>query len=156
MAEAAKLTIRDARLEDAPVLAALMTELGYPTEPKNMSAGLNRVLADPAFRALVTVCPEGKVVGFAGFRVGPTFEGDALEGEIVALVVDPGYRSQGVGALIVQAGEEWVRSRGASSMMLGTRGDRERAHRFYERHRYIEDGVRYRKRLGTSDGGAAS
>jgi ribosomal protein S18 acetylase RimI-like enzyme len=155
MAQVAPLTVRDARLEDAPVLAALMTELGYPTEPKSMSAGLNRVLADPAFRALVAVCPEGKVVGFAGFRVGPTFEGDALEGEIVALVVDPKYRNQGSGAAIVEAGEAWAASRGASSMMLGTRGDRERAHRFYERHAYLEDGLRYRKRLTPKNQGAA-
>lgn len=99
------LTIRDARLDDAPVLAALMTELGHPTTPLSMSSGLNRVLADPAFRTLVAETGERKVVGFAGFRVGPTFEGDVLEGEIVALVVDPTYRGQGVGAVIVTAGD---------------------------------------------------
>ncbi len=147
----ANLTIRDARHEDAPVLAALMTLLGYPTTARGMSAGLNRVLADPAFRTLVAVSAEGKVVGFAGFRVGPTFAGDTLEGEIVALVVDPQHRSVGVGAAIVRAGEEWAVGRGASSMLLGTRGDRERAHRFYEREGFEADGLRYRKPLGHHD-----
>jgi ribosomal protein S18 acetylase RimI-like enzyme len=146
------LTIRDARLEDAPVLAALMTELGYPTTQSDMSRGLNRVLADTAFRTLVAVTPPGEVVGFAGFRVGPTFSGATLEGEIVALVVDPDHRSQGVGAEIVRAGEEWAVSRGASSMMLGTRGDRERSHKFYAREGYAADGLRFRKKLGAHDG----
>jgi ribosomal protein S18 acetylase RimI-like enzyme len=142
------LKVRDARLDDAPALAALMTVLGYPTSPRSMSAGLNRVLADPAFRTLVAETADHRVVGFAGFRVGPTFEGDTLEGEIVALVVDPTHRSQGVGATIVEAGEEWALARGASSMMLGTRGDRRRAQSFYERHGYAADGLRYRKPLG--------
>jgi GNAT superfamily N-acetyltransferase len=146
-----KLTVRDARLEDAQVLAALMTLLGYPTSARGMSAGLNRVLADPAFRTLVAVLPDGRVVGFAGLRVGPTFAGEELEGEIVALVVDPTYRSQGVGAAIVRAGEEWARERGASSMVLGTRGDRERAHRFYAREGYAQDGLRFRKPLGAHE-----
>jgi ribosomal protein S18 acetylase RimI-like enzyme len=143
----APLKVRDARLDDAPALAALMTVLGYPTSPRSMSSGLNRVLADPAFRTLVAETPEHRVVGFAGFRVGPTFEGDVLEGEVVALVVDPTYRSQGVGSEIVTAGEDWARSRGASSMMLGTRGDRRRAQSFYERQGYAADGLRYRKPL---------
>jgi GNAT superfamily N-acetyltransferase len=147
-----QLTIRDARLEDTPVLAALMTVLGYPTSQPDMSRGLNRVLADPAFRTLVAVAPDGKVVGFAGLRVGPTFSGDELEGEIVALVVDPTYRSQGVGAAIVHAGEQWAKERGASSMMLGTRGDRDRAHRFYAREGYTQDGLRFRKPFGPDDG----
>jgi GNAT superfamily N-acetyltransferase len=152
MPDKPKLTIRDARHEDAPVLAALMTVLGYPTQPRNMSAGLNRVLADPAFRTIVAVTADNRVVGFAGFRVGPTFAGDELECEIVALVVEPTYRSQGVGSAIVAAGEEWARSRGASTMMLGTRGDRERAHRFYAREGYSADGLRFRKPLGPTDG----
>ncbi len=150
MGDEMPFTVRDARLEDAPVLAALMTELGYPTSPLDMSAGLNRVLADPAFRTLVAETVERKVVGFAGFRVGPTFEGDVLEGEVVALVVDPDYRSQGVGAVIVTAGEDWALSRGASTMMLGTRGDRVRAQTFYERQGYQADGLRYRKPLGAA------
>ncbi len=152
MAETPKLTIRDARLEDAPVLAALMTVLGYPTEPRNMSAGLNRVLSDPAFRTIVAVATGDKVVGFAGFRVGPTFAGDELECEIVALVVEPTFRSLGVGAAIVKSGEEWAKARGATTMMLGTRGDRERAHLFYAREGYSADGLRFRKPLGADDG----
>ncbi|MGD2133324.1 MAG: GNAT family N-acetyltransferase [Maricaulaceae bacterium] len=156
MTDVKDISIRDARLDDAPVLAALMTELGYPTEPVDMSAGLNNVLANPAFRTIVAEIDDG-VVGFGGFRVGPTFEGDVLEGEIVALIVDPGYRSQGVGAAIVAEGEAWVIERGASSMMLGTRGDRKRAHTFYRREGYVEDGMRYRKNLdpGGPIGGAA-
>jgi len=141
------LSIRSARIDDAPVLAALMTVLGSPTEAASMSAGLNRVLADLTFCTLVAETPGEKVVGFGGFRVGPTFEGDVLEGEIVALIVDPESRGHGVGAAIVAAGEAWASEHGASSMMLGTRGDRLRAHSFYEREGYVEDSVRYRKPL---------
>lgn len=148
-----KLTIRDARLDDAPALAALMTELGYPTEAVDMSAGLNRVLANTAFRTLVAEAENREVVGFGGFRVGPTFEGAVLEGEIVALIVDQDHRSQGVGAAIVAEGEAWAVERGASSMMLGTRGDRARAHSFYVREGYLEDGLRYRKRLPAAESG---
>ena len=152
MSETSDLSVRDARMDDSPALAALMTVLGYPTTPVAMSQGLNRVLADPAFRTLVATRPGGRVVGFAGFHVGPTFAGDELEGEIVALVVERDERSKGVGAAIVRAGEEWAVERGASTMTLGTRGDRERAHSFYEREGYVADGLRYRKPFGADDG----
>jgi len=149
----ASLSIRSARIDDAPVLAALMTVLGSPTEAASMSSGLNRVLSDLTFCTLVAEAADKKVVGFGGFRVGPTFEGDVLEGEIVALIVDPESRGHGVGAAIVAAGEAWAAEHGASSMMLGTRGDRLRAHSFYERAGYVEDSVRYRKPLIASEGG---
>ena len=148
MNEPNELSVRDARIDDAPVLAALMTELGAPTTPIAMSRGLNRVLADPAFRTFVAQDLRTNVVGMGGFRVGPSFEGDVLEGEVIVLVVDPHYRGQGVGAALIQAGEAWALERGASSMSLVTRGDAERAQTFYDREGYVEDGLRYRKPLG--------
>jgi len=67
----ASLSIRSARIDDAPVLAALMTVLGSPTEAASMSSGLNRVLSDLTFCTLVAEAADKKVVGFGGFRCTP-------------------------------------------------------------------------------------
>ena len=39
--------IREAQLEDAVAVAALITQLGYETTPEEMSTRLNRLLSDP-------------------------------------------------------------------------------------------------------------
>jgi hypothetical protein len=54
--------IRDAELNDAPELAALMCELGYETKRTEMEARLELILSNPACKTFVSVM-EGSVCG---------------------------------------------------------------------------------------------
>jgi GNAT superfamily N-acetyltransferase len=49
------------------------------------------------------------------------------------LAVDPGRRSQGVGAALLAAAREWARAHGASHLKLDSAVARKEAQRFYER-----------------------
>ena len=49
------LTIRDAKLSDAPELAVLMCELGYETKRAEMERRLKLILSNAAYRTFVAV-----------------------------------------------------------------------------------------------------
>ena len=140
-------TIRDAADADAPQLAALMSELGYPTTDVKMTKRLSPIGADPNFRTLVAETAS-VVIGVAGVGIAPFYERNGMYGRLLALVVAEAYRSSGVGRALVNAAEAWLVQRGATAMVVGTAHHRERAHRFYERAGYKSTGIRYVKELG--------
>ncbi len=59
------LTIRDAELNDAPKLAALMGELGYQTTSHEMRKRLKSILSDARYRTLVAE-NENEICGMIG------------------------------------------------------------------------------------------
>ena len=69
---ASELTIRDGRLEDVPRLAALLTQLGYPSSAEAVGVRVERLRASDGAR-LVAQC-DGSVVGFASLHVSQTLE----------------------------------------------------------------------------------
>ena len=78
-------TIRDAKLTDAPALAALMRELGYKTTPAEMRRRLKPILCDVRYRTLLAEV-DGKVCGMIGTLAHPTYEHNDPSGRILALV----------------------------------------------------------------------
>jgi GNAT superfamily N-acetyltransferase len=129
-------TIRNARTYDAPALAALAGELGYPSTQRQIVARLAAIEAEPASRVLVAEDERGHVVGWLHVAQVAHLVDDATA-EIVGLVVADGARSGGIGAHLLQAAEDWARKRGAALMRVRSRVERERAHRFYERAGYV-------------------
>ena len=125
-------TIRIARDEDAPTLAELASQLGYPTDTAAIRRRLERIAERDAGRVLVGVGAEGRVLGW--LHVAPVVQ---LEyppfAEIAGLVVDEHARSSGVGAKLVAAAEQWALEQGFDELRVRSRVERERAHGFYER-----------------------
>ncbi|HVD32140.1 MAG TPA: GNAT family N-acetyltransferase, partial [Gemmatimonadales bacterium] len=75
------------------------------------------------------------------------------------LVVDPAYRSHGVGRGLVTAVEQWAANRGLEQMTVRSNVARAESHPFYQRLGYIRTKTQhaYRKALSgaPSPGGAA-
>ena len=140
------LSVRPAEEADAPTLATLMTQLGYPSDAAQVLARLKRSEDDPDIRALVAL-HEGAVAGFIGVMVFPSFTHDELHGYIMALVVDETRRGRGVGATLLAAAETWFAGRGVKRASLTTALHREKAHAFYEHLGYGFNGRRYVKIL---------
>jgi ribosomal protein S18 acetylase RimI-like enzyme len=138
--------LRPALETDAAALAALVSQLGYPSDASQLRARLRRVAGNPDIRALVAL-QEGQVVGMAGLMVFPAFHRDGLHGYITALVVDEAARGSGVGAVLLAGAEAWFAERGVAKVTLTTASHREGAHRFYERLGYEFNGRRYVKSL---------
>jgi GNAT superfamily N-acetyltransferase len=138
-------TIRDARTEDSPVIAALLTQLGYPSEADAVDARLDRlrVVGD----RVVVAELDGEVVGLAHLQVTPAIERERPAGKIGALVVDEAHRGSGVGRALVQAIEDEARLRGCELLYLTTSERRDDAHAFYEHVGLEQTGRRYSRTL---------
>ncbi|MEP6709542.1 MAG: GNAT family N-acetyltransferase [Verrucomicrobiota bacterium] len=138
--------IRAAVMADAPQLAALMTQLGYPTQVKEMRARLRSIFLDNCFRTFVATDDE-QIVGMAGTSEHASYEHDDRTGRIVAMVVSNNARRKGVGRQLMGAVEKSFRSRGVRRIVLNARLERVEAHQFYQALGYRKTGWRFAKFL---------
>jgi ribosomal protein S18 acetylase RimI-like enzyme len=140
------LTIRDAKLSDAPALAALMCELGYETTSAEMSRRLKSILSDPRYGTFVAEI-DNEIRGMIGTLTHASHEHNDLSGKIIALVVSRKHRQSGVGRALIAAAEKDFASRNITRITLTTRFEREEAHQFYEALDYLRTGFRFGKNL---------
>lgn len=133
-------TIRAARTYDAPAIAELCGQLGYPATRQQIATRLAGVESEPLSRVLVAESHEGKVVGWLHVAARAQLTEDACA-EILGLVVDESTRGGGIGFALVNAAEAWARSSGCVHIRVRSRSERERAHRFYERAGYARNKV---------------
>lgn len=124
-------TIRSAAVHDAPELADLTTQLGYPVETDTMRDRLERLQDRADNIVLVAVDPDDRPIGWIHVAMLALLEHSDYA-SINGLVVDHRRRSAGIGRALVAAGEEWARQQGATEITVRSRSSRERAHRFYE------------------------
>ena len=125
------MTIRPMTTDDADAVAALTVELGYPATPGDIVRRFSRIDGRPD--QIVLVADDGGVpVGWLHVAIHPYLENDSTA-EILGLVVADGRRSQGVGRVLVEAGERWARAGGCAALRVRSRVTRDRAHAFYER-----------------------
>jgi GNAT superfamily N-acetyltransferase len=126
------MTIRTARLEDAPAIAVLATQLGYPTQTEQAEARLRDVLNRSDGAVLVAEGEDGTAIGWVQV-VGAWRVSNDPSAEIVAMVVDEKHRSQGIGAALVEAATGWAVRHGFRTIRVRSNTVRERTHAFYER-----------------------
>jgi GNAT superfamily N-acetyltransferase len=138
--------IRLSNLNDSSAIASLMTQLGYPTSPGQMTKRLEAILDKPGYRSFVADL-NGEVVGFIGLGIELFYERDGLCGRLLALVVDERFRGAGIGEALVLAAEAWFADQGVHTVMLTSRHTRPDAHRFYKRMGYVNTGIRLAKEL---------
>lgn len=127
----AAVTIREAGVADAPGLAPLYEQLGYPTPVHAIAQRLRE-----HGRGIILVAQRGEeLAGFAAVSCSVHFVSGEYA-DLEGLVVAKTERSGGVGARLLAAAESWARDRGAATLIVRSNVIRERAHGFYERHGY--------------------
>ncbi len=141
-----RFSIREATATDAPAIAELISELGYPTTPLEMAERLAGIAGEPAYRTLVAVAG-ANVVGVAGIGLGRYYERNGLYARLLVLAVRTGERGGGIGRGLADAAERWAAAQGARAMIVNTGRQRLEAHRFYERQGYVATGFRFVKEL---------
>ena len=139
------LTVREAQAADAPAIAGLLDQLGYPTESAAVEQRLERlqIVGDRILVADV----DGTAVGLAHLQVTPALERERPAAKIGALVVDDAHRGHGIGRALVHTLEEEARLRGCGVLFLTTSEGRDDAHAFYERVGLEHTGRRYGRTL---------
>jgi GNAT superfamily N-acetyltransferase len=145
------MTLREITFADIPALFEVRTSTDQNHLSLEQLADLGITEASVAERMRGTfrgwLCEAAdQVVGFA--------MGDAATGELWVIAVRPEWVCRGLGALLLQRVEEWLRGAGCTRLWLTTDIDPAlRAYSFYRRHDWedwkIEDGLRYmQKRIG--------
>jgi ribosomal protein S18 acetylase RimI-like enzyme len=136
-----------ASVDDALVAAvgALIPQLSSSSPPTSKEA-LARIVADPGATLLVAR-DDGRVVGMLTLI---TFEiPTAVRAWIEDVVVDEAARGHGVAAALVQAALDHAAARGARTVDLTSRPDREAANRLYLRMGFETRATNvYRRTLG--------
>jgi ribosomal protein S18 acetylase RimI-like enzyme len=141
-----KITIRDAKLSDAPALAALMCELGYETTTAEMRRRLKSILADARLRTFVADTDD-RVCGMIATLTHASHEHNDCSGKIIALVVSNKQRRSGIGRALIAAAEKDFVKRNVARVSLTTRSTREKAQQFYQALGYSRTGFRFVKNL---------
>ena len=145
------MTIRGARLADAPRLAALSGVLGYPVASDVLAQRLGRLLARAEHVVLLAEAPAAHVVGWLHGAEQELME-YGRRFEILGLVVDAEHRRHGVGRRLVTAMEEWALQRGLKAVTVRSNIVRPESHPFYEGLGYVRIKTQhaYQKTLETS------
>jgi ribosomal protein S18 acetylase RimI-like enzyme len=124
------MLVRTCLLADAPAVAGLATELGYPTDGEQARDRLERLLGR-AEDAVLVAEENGVVVGWIHVREGHALESEPV-GEIAGLVVTAARRGRGLGKALVQAGLAWAAGRGLDTVRVRSNVVREETHRWYQ------------------------
>lgn len=138
--------IRGPKRQDAPAIALLMTELGYPAESNEIPARLEALETDQSSSVWIAEL-DGQVVGIGTGRLFSAINQNAPVAWLTALVVAERARGKGVGRRLVAVAEDWARRHGASRLALTSALHRQEAHEFYKRLGYDHTGVRLAKKL---------
>jgi GNAT superfamily N-acetyltransferase len=129
--------VRDARAADAPEIARLLGQLGYPATAAEVGERLAYWFGDPYSKVLVAVSAGG-LAGSLSVHAIPYLERTGRMARIESLVVDAGFRGAGVGRLLVSAGEDLARHWGCLTMEVTSSRRRDDAHAFYKRLGYAD------------------
>jgi GNAT superfamily N-acetyltransferase len=130
-----ELMIRRAKSADAPRLAVLAGQLGYPATDAQMRERLRGIKPPSQTAVFVADSAKDGVVGWLHVSKEPLLESE-MRAEVNGLVVAEGQRSLGAGAQLLAAAEDWAREQGCKSMSVRSNVIRERAHQFYEHNGY--------------------
>jgi N-acetylglutamate synthase-like GNAT family acetyltransferase len=130
-------TIRQAEPGDAPHLAALLTQLGYPVTAEEVSYRLSYWLCDSMSCVLVAE-RQGQVVGCLSLHAIPYLERTGRWARIESLVVDKSDRGGGTGRSLVAAAEGVARDWSCLAVEVTSSRTRTDAHAFYRRMGYTD------------------
>lgn len=137
---------------DAPRLADLCTQLGYPSTPDEIATRFASLDASHDL-VLIAVDEQDGALGWIQASVIRHLHENAHV-EITGMVVTEDARGSGIGAALVAGAETWATEAGITRVLVRSNVVRERAHAFYERLGYARHKTShvFEKALGRSAG----
>lgn len=125
------MPIRPARSTDAPELARLATQLGYPSTTAQVVRRLEAFFSKSECAVFVAEGEGGALAGFVSVQSRHQIESDP-DAVIEGLVVDASDRRRGVGRALMAEAEGWARGQGLGRVRLRSNTIRTEARAFYE------------------------
>ena len=121
-------------------VAALSAQLGYPTDLGQVTERFHHLL--PHVDSGMFVAKRRRVVGWIHVYGVRLLETDGYA-EVGGIVVSEAFRRQGVGQLLIRAGEQWASDQGYKELRLRSGVHRDAAHKFYESVGYEKSKASY-------------
>jgi GNAT superfamily N-acetyltransferase len=140
-----KPKIRDAKPSDAARLVELIHELDHEIDEKRVRKNLTALKKTDELPLVATLGK--KVVGMCGVGRRVVIHRPAPLGRITALVVTKEVQRHGIGRMLVEAAEEWMRKRGCYLVEVTSNDRRTAAHAFYRHMGYERSSIRFFKKL---------
>ena len=140
-----KLRLRDAKPSDAPRLVELIHELGHEIDEKRVRQNLAALKKAGETPLVATL--EKQVVGMCGVGRRVVIHRPAPLGRITALVVSKEAQGHGIGKMLVEAAEQWMRKGGCQLVEVTSNDRRAEAHAFYRHLGYERSSIRFFKKL---------
>lgn len=129
------MTIRIARRSDAPRVAELLGELGYPSSAAESAARIAELSANALHVVFVAADSSDAATGCLHACVRHQLASEPFV-QVASLVVAEAHRGAGVGAELLARAEAWARAQGIRLVRLRCNVTRVRAHGFYVRAGY--------------------
>jgi GNAT superfamily N-acetyltransferase len=129
------MILKEAHLNDSPLLSRLMEQLGYVTSESEVRAMIELYTSDPMKEVFVVKLDEVPI-GCLALEILPVFHSGKKHMRIVSLVVDRPNRKKGVAGLLLAKAEELARERGCIFIELTSNERRLDAHGFYKNRGY--------------------
>jgi ribosomal protein S18 acetylase RimI-like enzyme len=127
-------------------MVELIRYLGHEIDEKALRKNLKALKKSGELPFVATLGK--KIVGMCGVGARTVVSRPAPLGRITTMVVDKEAQDQGIGRLLVQAAEEWIRKRGCMLIEVTSADGRSGAHAFYRHLGYERTGIRFAKKLG--------
>lgn len=137
--------IRSARPSDARRLVELIRHLGHDIDEKSVRKNLSALKKARETPLVATLGKE--VVGLCGVSARAVIHREAPIGRISPLVVAEEAQGQGIGRMLVEAAEEWMREQGCRLVEVTSNDRRAEAHAFYRHMGYERTSIRFAKKL---------
>jgi GNAT superfamily N-acetyltransferase len=137
--------VRDAKPSDAPRLVELIQELGHEIDEKRVRRNLAALKKTGETPLVATL--EKKVVGMCGVGRRVVIHRPAPLGRITALVVTKDAQGHGIGRMLVNSAEDWMRKEGCQLVEVTSNDRRTDAHAFYRHLGYERSSIRFFKKL---------
>ena len=138
------MTIREATLHDSPRIQLLLVQLGYPNITEDDIRRNLESHRGADYRVLVAEV-DSFVVGFITLHCFHLLHGKEKMGRISSFCVEDGFRSKGIGRLLLHAAEVWLAVQGCQKMEVTSNARRTRAHQFYLDLGWVDDSKRFVK-----------
>ncbi len=130
------LHIRPATLADAPEIARLSNELGYPGNVAAFAVRLASLLNHPNQLVAVAQIDSLKLLGWVAAERRLILEsGECVE--LTALIVDARSRRSGVGHALVSTVEQWAAAQNVTILRVSSNIIRTESHSFYRKLEFI-------------------
>jgi GNAT superfamily N-acetyltransferase len=131
------MKVRTCNQSDAPAIAALAVELGYPNDAAQVAPRLASLMARQDDTVLVAEvdaadggAPAGAVVGWLHLREERSVVSEPVA-EIAGFVVASSHRGRGIGKALLAAAVAWAEARGIGRVRVHSNMVRTEAHSWY-------------------------